>query len=88
MCDGEWEHRFGVSIQSTDNPGWWVKIDLVGTPLERKPFSPVGSGDFESLDPRPPWLRCYVENGVFNGAGDTSKLGEILRVFNAWASAD
>lgn len=21
-CDGFWEHRLGVSIESTDNPGW------------------------------------------------------------------
>lgn len=21
-CDGIWEHRLGISIESTDNPGW------------------------------------------------------------------
>lgn len=21
-CNGEWKHRFGVKIESTDNPGW------------------------------------------------------------------
>ena len=25
-CDGIWEHRFGLSIESTDNPGWLATI--------------------------------------------------------------
>jgi hypothetical protein len=23
-CDGTWEHRYGLTIQTTDNPGWLV----------------------------------------------------------------
>jgi hypothetical protein len=53
-CDGEWEHYNGISIQSSDNPGWWVKIDLSGTPLEGKTFAPVKRGDVADLDPKPP----------------------------------
>lgn len=85
QCDGEWEHHRGISIQSCDNPGWWVKIDLSGTPLERKSFSPVQRGDAGSMDPQPPWLHCFVEKSVFNGAGDPTTLEEILRVFLSWA---
>ncbi|MCH9809052.1 MAG: immunity 53 family protein [Alphaproteobacteria bacterium] len=40
-CDGDWEHTLGVSIQSCDNPGWWVKIDVRGTALEHKPYDDV-----------------------------------------------
>jgi len=85
QCNGEWEHRKGVAIQSCDNPGWWVKVGLVGTYLEGKEFAPVTRGDLSSLDPAPPWLRCYVEDGVFNGAGDPSTLEEILEIFLSWA---
>jgi hypothetical protein len=85
QCNGEWENRYGVSIQSCDNPGWWVKIDLADTLLETRSFAPVKRGEVESLDPQPPWLRCYIEDGVFNGAGDPSTLEEILRVFLDWA---
>ena len=35
QCDGKWENDQGVSIQSCDNPGWWIKIDLQGTRLEK-----------------------------------------------------
>lgn len=26
-CDGLWEHRFGVKIETTDNPGWLLTFD-------------------------------------------------------------
>ncbi|MCM2498968.1 immunity 53 family protein [Neorhizobium galegae] len=31
QCDGAWEHGFGASIDTLDNPGWSLKIDLAGT---------------------------------------------------------
>ena len=31
QCNGDWEHMNGVKIHTTDNPGWWVQIDLDGT---------------------------------------------------------
>ncbi|MDO5067668.1 MAG: immunity 53 family protein [Propionibacteriaceae bacterium] len=31
QCDGEWEHGYGVRIESLDNPGWSLAIDLTGT---------------------------------------------------------
>ena len=33
-CDGDWEHDFGVSIDTLDNPGWLVKINLDDTGRE------------------------------------------------------
>lgn len=84
-CDGEWEHQNGVIIQTTDNPGWWVKIDLRGTELLGRSFEEVQRGEL-SLDPQPPWLRCYREGDVFNGAGDPTTLEEILNIFLDWAS--
>lgn len=86
QCDGEWEHAFGVSIQTTDNPGWWVKVELRGTALEDVAFTPVKRGMRTDEDPEPPWMNCYVdEAGVFNGAGDPSTLREILEIFMEWA---
>ena len=38
QCDGHWEHSSGITIESMDNPGWWVKINLKGTSLENKKF--------------------------------------------------
>lgn len=30
QCDGDWEHQAGISIETTDNPGWFVQVDLNG----------------------------------------------------------
>jgi hypothetical protein len=34
QCDGDWEHSYGITIESLDNPGWLVKVDLENTKLE------------------------------------------------------
>lgn len=44
-CNGEREHMSGVRIETTDNPGWWIKIELEGTPCANM-HSP-GPGDLK-----------------------------------------
>ena len=34
QCDGTWEHRYGVRIQTTDNPGWLLTFNSL--PIDRK----------------------------------------------------
>ncbi len=38
QCDGEWEHEFGITIETMDNPGWLVKIDLSYTNADVQSF--------------------------------------------------
>lgn len=78
-CDGDWEHCFGVNIETLDNPGWIVKIDLYYTELKDKPFEEIeiNNGDDD-------WLFCKVENGKFQGAGDPNKLKKIIEIFVEW----
>ena len=85
-CDGDWEHEFGISIDSLDNPGWWVKIDLRGTGLEHARFSELSYGvaGEAGIDGNE-WLVCKVVDGRFDGAGGPTKLEEILLVFLDWA---
>lgn len=78
MCDGGWEHYFGVRIETLDNPGWQVEIDLTDTPLENKNFSEFRNQNYESDDD---WIICFVEDGKFKGAGDPHKLPRILEIF-------
>ena len=79
-CDGEWEHDRGVSIETLDNPGWLVKINLQGTNLEGVEFPEV-----RDLEPRRRWLACKITEQQFQGAGGPHMLGEILAVFVHWA---
>ena len=86
QCNGEWEHSSGISIQSCDNPGWWVKINLVSTPLESLAFTEIAEGvDARRFALGSVWLSCRSENGIWHGAGDEAKLEHILEIFLEWA---
>jgi hypothetical protein len=34
LCDGDWEHDVGITLENLDNPGWIIRIGLNGTPFE------------------------------------------------------
>lgn len=82
LCDGEWEGENGISIETIDQPGWLVEIDLDGTALATVKFKPVEIERSEE-----DWLQCHVESGCFVGAGGTGNLAEILQTFGNWAEA-
>ena len=82
QCDGDWEHSFGVVIETLDNPGWLVRIDLRDTILEDATFAAVKSGVSNEHDS---WIDCKVELRQFLGAGDPSLLEEIIDHFVQWA---
>lgn len=89
QCDGDWEHSFGVSIDTLDNPGWTIRIDLKGTPLESRLFQPHRLGVGENTEPEDQnWMSCEVNNNQFVGAGGPHKLEELLEVFLRWAHSD
>lgn len=86
QCDEDWEHSYGVRIETLDNPGWIVEIDLTDTELEGKAFEPTHYGMFEQAETSGhEWMHCKVEDNKFVGAGGPLKLGEIVNVFLGWA---
>ena len=100
QCNGVWEHSSGIVIESLDNPGWQMKINLKGTQAEKKDFKPVTKNvtplglDQAMGKVQPPysaenpfaeeWMACFVRDGRFEGAGDGSRLDEIVSVFLNW----
>jgi len=80
QCDGDWEHEFGIRIETLDNPGWSIEVNLEGTPLEGVSFDPI-----HDMAPAREWLTCRVEDGKFQGAGGAPMLGTLIRTFLAWA---
>lgn len=82
QCDGTWEHGCGVKIDTLDNPGWTVTVDLKGTPLERATM------DKSSRDNGPgDWVLIEVRDTQFRAAGDPSKLAMILAAFREWSNS-
>jgi Immunity protein 53 len=80
QTNGEWEHARGVTIETLDNPGWRVTIDLLDTPLAGIAMAPIRL-EKSPLD----WLVCEVERDQFRGNGDPQKLLVILQAFQSWA---
>jgi hypothetical protein len=83
QCDGEWEHGDGVKIDTLDNPGWTVIIDIGNTSLKGKSFEPIQHGLTE--DSNQDWLHIKVEDDQFRAFGDPTKLSLMLECFLAWA---
>lgn len=80
QCDGEWEHRYGVVIETLDNPGWSLKVDLVGTPLEGKNAELEAAERTES-----DWVHIWSDGQTFQGAGGSGNLSELLAAFSYFA---
>jgi hypothetical protein len=80
-CDGEWEHSYGVKINTLDNPGWELIVDLDHTELADEPFKAV---ERESDDRD--WIRCQLRGSKFEAAGGPLNLQEIIDTFLTWAA--
>ena len=78
-CNGNWEHGSGISIETLDNPGWRVKIDLRDTlkdtqTLEREQMERAEND----------WIHCWTEDRSFHIACGPMNLSEALERFFLW----
>jgi len=85
-CDGDWEHSYGVIIDTLDNPGWKLSVDLTDTLLEDVDFQPVNIGDPENKNNF--WIDCKKERNVFVGMGCVDSLEKLLSVFLDWSDCN
>ena len=83
QCDGDWEHEYGIHIGTLDNPGWRLKISLIGTILENKKFKKIAIERSET-----DWIFCLIENGHFEAACGLFNLSEGLKIFHNWAEVE
>lgn len=79
QCNGDWEHEYGVQIQTISNPGWSVQIDLSDTVLD-------GFIIDEDIDNgNDDWFFIKSDGKIFSGSGDFNKLNIILDKFVSFA---
>jgi hypothetical protein len=76
QCDGDWEHENGIIIETLDNPGWSISIDLKNTGLEgiKIPYTLKEVSDED-------WVGYSIEDNVFKAAGGPYKLNRIIEIF-------
>ncbi len=79
QCDGEWEHGYGIQIDTIDNPGWLIKINIQGTFLKDKEFQrkKIERSEYD-------WVQYWVKDSIFQAAGGAKNLFEIIEIFKKW----
>ncbi|MER8510715.1 immunity 53 family protein [Mesorhizobium sp. M0199] len=81
QCNGDWEHQYGIKIDTIDNPGWEVSIDLHGTQLYGRKFTDVSFQYGDEID----WFFVTVKDGTFKGFGVARNLSKIIEQFKKFA---
>ena len=76
QCNGEWEHGAGIRIETLDNPGWSVEIDLARTNLEE---AKLEKEYVEQVDHT--WYFAEIRDKRFYGAADPKSLESVLGIF-------
>jgi len=79
QCNGDWEHGYGVRIDTLDNPGWKVEIDLRGT---KKQYSLSARVRIDRSDND--WIQYWVEKQQFQIACGPMNLSEVIETFVHW----
>jgi hypothetical protein len=79
QCNGQWEHEFGVRVESIDNPGWEIEINLTGTKLEHMNFE---EDTFEESTSN--WYHCRKDNSNFEAACSPQNLLKVINIFMRW----
>ena len=82
QCDGDWEHGFGPAINTIDNPGWSVRINLAGTDCDGRVLERITHNYEHETD----WWACWTEGNAFHGAGGPLQLRSLLEAFRGWAT--
>ncbi|MEM7247389.1 MAG: immunity 53 family protein [Acidobacteriota bacterium] len=80
QCDGEWEKGGGIVIESLENPGWSVTVDIVGTPLARRNFKTFRDNYDHDTD----WLICRMKEDCFEAACGPLRLEDVLEKLLEW----
>ena len=78
-CNGAWEHSWGVAIETLDNPGWIIKIDLKETAREYEHLDQIKIQRDEN-----DWVMYKVEEKRFVGACGPLNLDETIKIFLKW----
>jgi hypothetical protein len=82
-CNGAWEHTYGIKLDTLDNPGWSLTVDLAETELEHAPFSVAE----HQLENDVSWWRCWRDDTAFHAACGVNNLSAVLVIFTTWVKS-
>ncbi len=79
-ADLAFEKKQRIKVETLENPGWYIEIDLRNTYLDGVSFDMI-----EFDDDKNDWLQCFIRDNTFVGAGDANKLNHLLKAFHLFA---
>ena len=85
-CDGVWEQSRGVTIQTLDNPGWMLEVNVGAEVPDQLVFisgTPPGPSNGNIAEGE--WTDCRIRGGKFVGASDAAGLRRLLEGFLEWS---
>jgi len=76
LCDGEWEHENSLVIETIDNPGWSIEIDLNNINLN------IQSKEWQIYElSEDNWIGYKIDENIYFATGDPLKLEKLIIVF-------
>lgn len=81
QCNGDWEHSWGLKVDTLDNPGWTLKVDLTETALAGR-----ASGWTKVERSGADWIFYRSTGAVFEAACGPSNLEEAIEAFLAFSA--
>ena len=75
-CNGDWEHSYGIKIDTLDNPGWLVTIDLAETKWKDLELDRTVTQRTDT-----DWVQIESTKSQFIGCGGPRNLVEVLERF-------
>lgn len=76
-CNGDWEHHYGYKIETLDNPGWAIKIDLAETALDNLKFEKEYQNPKNDND----WFQMHTENKTLNIYCGSENMKSAFEIF-------
>ena len=76
-CNGDWEHSYGYSIATLDNPGWTIRIDLTETPLENLEFNK----EYQNSEKEHDWFFIKTKEKVLDISCGPNNLKQVFNIF-------
>ena len=88
-CDDSWEHQYGVRLETLDNPGWQLTVDLIHTDLQGRTMIEVREGIAPGDHPvAPRWIHCFVRDNKFQGACDPTQVARLFETFSQFRGSN
>ncbi len=82
QCNGSWESLYGITLETTDIPGWRIAIDLDETLVADKDMPEIIEGQEGDAN----YMYCRKTNSQFLATCAPGQLNKVITFFLEWAT--